>query len=55
MVETFNVTFGHDERDDEAWGRMCVLVDMQNVPESLEARRQVYTLRSCFLSCVSLI
>lgn len=40
MVETFNVTFGHDERDDEAWGRMCVLVDMQNVPESLEARRQ---------------
>lgn len=48
MVETFNLTFGQDERDNEDWGRMCVLVGMQNIPESLEARRQVYTQRSSF-------
>ena len=41
MVEAFNTTFGYDERDIEAWGRMCVLVDMENIPEGLEARRQV--------------
>ena len=41
MVEAFNMTFGYDERDIEAWGRMCVLVDMENIPEGLEARRQV--------------
>ena len=43
MVEAFNVTFGHDERDVEAWGRLCVLVDMQDIPEGLEARRLVST------------
>ena len=42
MVQAFNMTFGHDERDVEAWGRMCVLVDMENIPEGLEARRQVH-------------
>ena len=35
------MTFGYDERDIEAWGRMCVLVDMEDIPESLSARRQV--------------
>lgn len=39
MVKAFNMTFGQDECDVEAWGRMCVLVDMENIPESLEARR----------------
>ena len=43
MVEAFNVTFGHDEHDIEAWGRMCVLVDMKDVPETLEARKMVNT------------
>ena len=43
MVKAFNMTFGHDEHDVEAWGRMCVLVDMENIPEGLEARRQVKT------------
>ena len=37
------MTFGYDERDVEAWWRMCVLVDMENIPEGLEARRQVNT------------
>ena len=46
MVKAFNMTFGHDERDIEAWGRMCVLVDMENIPEGLEARRQVNTAES---------
>ncbi len=41
MVKAFNMTFGQDERDIEAWGRMCVLVDMENIPEGLEARRLV--------------
>ena len=43
MVKTFNMTFGQDECDVEAWGRMCVLVDMENIPEDLEARRLVNT------------
>ena len=43
MVKTFNMTFGYDECDVEAWGRMCVLVDMEDIPEGLEARRQVNT------------
>ena len=42
------MTFGYDERDVEAWGRMCVLVDMEDIPEGLRARRQVSTLRSHF-------
>jgi len=41
MVKAFNMTFGQDECDIEAWGRMCVLVDMENIPEGLEARRLV--------------
>ena len=51
MVKAFNMTFGHDENDVEAWGRMCVLVDMENIPEGLEARRQVNT--TGFLSSLS--
>ena len=43
MVRAFNMTFGDDECDVEAWGRMCVLVDIENIPEGLEARRQVNT------------
>lgn len=43
MVKAFNMTFGQDECDVEAWGRMCVLVDMENIPEDLEARRLVNT------------
>ena len=46
MVEAFNMTFGHDECDIEAWGRMCVLVDMEDIPEGLRARRQVNTIIS---------
>lgn len=41
MVEAFNVTFGEDENDIEAWGRMCVLIGMADVPDTLEARREV--------------
>ena len=41
MVEAFNMTFGHDENDIEAWGRMCVLVGMEDIPDDLEARKQV--------------
>ncbi len=41
MVKAFNMTFGQDECDIEAWGSMCVLVDMENIPEGLEARRLV--------------
>ena len=41
MVEAFNVTFGDDEDDIEAWGRMCVLVGMEDIPDTLEARREV--------------
>lgn len=41
MVEAFNVTFGDDENDIEAWGRMCVLVGMEDIPDTLEARREV--------------
>ncbi len=43
MVKAFNMTFGQDECDVEAWGRVCVLVDMKNIPEDLEARRLVNT------------
>ena len=42
MVKAFNLTFGHDERDIETWGRMCVLVGMEDIPEGLEARKLVY-------------
>lgn len=48
MVEAFNTTFGYDECDVEAWGRMCVLVDMEDIPEGLTARRQVDTTNSLF-------
>lgn len=41
MVKAFNMTFGHDEYDTEAWGRMCVLVDMKDIPVGLEARKLV--------------
>lgn len=41
MVKAFNMTFGHDENDIEAWGRMCVLVDMEDIPVGLEARKLV--------------
>lgn len=41
MVKAFNVTFGNDENDIEAWGRMCELVRMENIPDTLEARREV--------------
>lgn len=41
MVEAFNRTFGGDENDIEAWGRMCVLVGMEHIPNTLEARREV--------------
>ena len=50
MVEAFNMTFGNDERDVEAWGRMCVLVDMENIPQGLKARRLVNTTMFHFLS-----
>ena len=49
MVKAFNMTFGYDECDVEAWGRMCVLVDMEDIPEGLEARRQVNTTETHFL------
>lgn len=48
MVKAFNMTFGQDECDVEAWGRMCVLVDMENIPEDLEARRLVNTTEFLF-------
>lgn len=41
MVKAFNMTFGQDENDIEAWGRMCVLVDMEDIPVGLEARKLV--------------
>ena len=41
MVKAFNLTFGHDECDIEAWGRMCALLHMEDIPEGLEARRLV--------------
>ena len=46
MVETFNHTFGHDENDMEAWGRLCVLVGMDRIPKALEGRREVRLLCS---------
>ena len=51
MVEAFNMTFGDDENDIEAWGRMCVLVGMEPIPETLEARREV---RKPILFCISI-
>lgn len=41
MVKAFNVTFGNDENDIEAWGRMCVLVGIEHIPDTLKARREV--------------
>lgn len=41
MVKAFNMTFGQDENDIEAWGRMCVLVDIEDIPVGLEARKLV--------------
>lgn len=41
MVKAFNFTFGDDENDMEAWGRMCELVRMKDIPDTLEARREV--------------
>lgn len=41
MVKAFNITFGDDENDIEAWGRMCVLVGIERIPDTLEARRKV--------------
>ena len=41
MVEAFNMTFGDDENDIEAWGRMCMLVDVEHIPDTLVARREV--------------
>lgn len=41
MVKAFNTTFGKDENDIEAWGRMCVLVGVEPIPATLEARREV--------------
>ncbi len=41
MVKAFNKSFGDDENDIEAWGRMCVLVGMDYIPDTLEARREV--------------
>ena len=46
MVKAFNRTFGHDENDIEAWGRMCVLVGAEPVHDTLEARREVRKLFS---------
>ena len=47
-MKAFNMTFGQDECDVEAWGRMCVLVDMENIPEDLEARRLIHTIGFLF-------
>ena len=60
MVKAFNTTFGDDENDIKAWGRMCKLVGMKHVPDTLEARREVrkpYSLYLCYgppsyLSCL---
>ena len=41
MVKAFNMTFGDDENDIEAWGSMCVLVGLERIPETLLARRKV--------------
>ena len=41
MVKAFNATFGDNEYDLEAWGRMCVLVGMKSIPKDLEARKLV--------------
>ena len=41
MVKAFNVTFGNDEKDIEAWGRLCVLVGIEDIPDTLKARREV--------------
>lgn len=46
MVEAFNRTFGTDENSMEAWERMCVLVGMERIPETLKARRNVRILSS---------
>lgn len=46
MVKTFNETFGYDENDVEAWGRLCVLVRMASIPETLEGRKEVRLLCS---------
>jgi len=49
MVKAFNVTFGDDENDVEAWGRMCVLVGMEHIPDTLVARREVRKLFSLII------
>ena len=41
MVRAFNMTFGTDENNMEAWGRMCVLVGMIHIPDTLITRRNV--------------
>ncbi len=41
MVKAFNMTFGDDENGIEAWKRMCVLVGMEHIPDTLAARREV--------------
>ena len=51
MVEAFNKTFGTDENDIEAWGRMCVLVGMEPIPDTLGARREVRNPFSFILRC----
>ena len=40
------MTFGTDENSMEAWERMCVLVGMERVPDTLKARKSVRILSS---------
>ena len=49
MVKAFNMTFGDDENDMEAWERMCVLVGMEHIPDTLVAQREV---RKPVLPCI---
>lgn len=41
MVKVFNMTFGDDENDIEAWERMCMLVGLKRIPDTLVARKKV--------------
>lgn len=41
MTQSFNITFGSDDDDADAWGRLCSAAGFSNSPRSLEERKEV--------------
>jgi hypothetical protein len=41
VVKSFNKTFGGDEDDIDAWGKLCKAAGVRQVPDDLEGRRNV--------------